>query len=107
MYICTSVVDLSKTRALALEDVEHVWLVRNSSELVEEHRRHARLPLVPTLVTPEGEALQDSTPMLEKLEQRHPVKSVYPQGTARFVCELLEEFGDERLGLRVEIAGEK
>lgn len=80
---------------LRYKELEHVWLVRNSADLIEEHRRVAKLPLVPTLVTPTGEALQDSTPMLEHLERLHGEKSIYPKGAARFVCELLEEFGDE------------
>ena len=59
-------------------------------------RKYAKLPLVPTLVSPEGEGLQDSTPIMEQMELRFPERSIYPKSAlGRFMTELLEEFGDE------------
>lgn len=80
---------------LRYKRIPHAWLVRNSAERMAEHQKYAKLPLVPTLVSPDGEALQDSTPMMEELEKRFPERSIHPPGLSKFVSELLEEFGDE------------
>ena len=75
--------------------IPHEWVVRNASNM-EEFRRHARLPLIPLVLTPEGEALQDSTPILERVEAAHPEPSIHPpEPVAAFVSALLEEYGDE------------
>ena len=70
--------------------------MRNSAERMQEHQKYAKLPLVPTLVTPEGKGLQDSTPIIEQLEVQFPERSIYPNSVvAKFMSQLLEEFGDE------------
>jgi len=47
-------------------------------------------------VTPGGEGIQDSTPILERFEAAHPEPSIHPgDPVAAFVSALLEEFGDE------------
>lgn len=72
----------------------HAWLLRSqSNELFE---KHAKLPLIPLIVSPDGESKQDSTPIMEWLESRHPEPSIHPSDPVlRFVSFLLEEFGDE------------
>lgn len=71
------------------------WLPRRG-EAESEFRRIARLPIVPTLVTPDGDVLQDSTPIIERLEAQHPKPSIHPpSATLAFLSALLEEFGDE------------
>jgi glutathione S-transferase len=79
------------------KDIDHVWLVRNSPELVAEYSKAAKLAIVPTVIMPDGTAVQDSTPMIEKLEAAFPSpRSVYPESVAlRFISALLEDFGDE------------
>lgn len=75
--------------------IPHEWIVRDSNSM-PEYQRYARLPIIPVVVTPEGEGLQDSTPIIEAIEQRVPEPSIYPADDAlRFLSELLEEFGDE------------
>lgn len=75
--------------------VPHVWLLRNGATRAE-YERHAKIPIVPLVVTPDGQALQDSTPLLERLEGVFPEPSVHPDGpTERFLSCLMEEFGDE------------
>ena len=55
-------------------------------------------PVIPVVGTPEGEVLQDSTEIIDALEQRHPDPSVVPEGPVqRFVGRLLELYGDEWL----------
>ncbi len=75
--------------------IPHEWIGR-SARNQEEFRRYAKLPLVPLVVTPDDRGMQDSTPILEKMEARYPEPSIYPDDpTAAFISALLEEFGDE------------
>lgn len=78
------------------KDIDHVWLVRNTPELGKEFAKAAKLPIVPTVIAPDGKALQDSTPIIEALEAANPAPSIHPQDAClRFLSELLEEFADE------------
>ena len=73
----------------------HEWIVRNVATQAE-YQKYAKLPIVPLVVTPEGEGVQDSTPILERFEAAHPEPSIHPSDpVAAFVSALLEEFGDE------------
>ena len=75
--------------------VAHTWLVRNMQNQAE-FEKVAKLPLVPAVASPEGEAMQDSTPIMEAVEARYPEPAGHPPGALlRFVSELLEEFADE------------
>src|SRR5262245_48903415 len=44
--------------------IPHEWVVRSAANM-DEFRRHAKLPLIPLVLAPGGEAMQDSTPILE------------------------------------------
>jgi len=75
--------------------IEHTWIPR-SPAVQAEFQKYAKLPLVPLVVTPKDEGLQDSTPILERIEAAHPEPSVLPDDPAlAFVSALLEEYGDE------------
>ncbi len=75
--------------------IPHQWIVRNAMTQAE-FQKYAKLPIVPLVVTPDGEGIQDSTPILERFEAAHPEPSIYPpDAIAAFVSTLLEEFGDE------------
>jgi glutathione S-transferase len=75
--------------------IPHQWIVR-STETQAEYQKHAKLPIVPLVVKPDGDGLQDSTPILEHFEAAHPDPSIHPgDPVAAFVSALLEEFGDE------------
>jgi glutathione S-transferase len=75
--------------------IPHRWINR-SADTQEEFQKHAKLPLVPLVVTPDDEGMQDSTPIIEQLEARYPDPSIHPADpVAAFVSVLLEEFGDE------------
>ena len=77
------------------KQIPHEWLLRNGEQL-EEYKKYARLPIVPTVATPEDEGLQDSTPIMEAMEENFPEPSIYPDDPdLRFLSQLLEEFGDE------------
>ena len=74
--------------------IPHEWLSRADDP--ETYQKHAKLPLIPLVVTPEGRGLQDSTPILEALEAEHPEPGVHPDDPSlAFLSALVEEFGDE------------
>jgi glutathione S-transferase len=80
---------------LRYKGIPHQWLERGPSNIAE-YQKHAKLPLIPLVVTPDGQGLQDSTPILEALEARFPEPSIHPADPAlAFLSALLEEFGDE------------
>ncbi len=57
-------------------------------------------PVIPVLITPEGETLQDTTVIIDALEQRYPDPSVYPSSPKQHLLALLLElYGDEWLKL--------
>ena len=60
--------------------------------------KYAKLPLIPIVAARRrDEGMQDSTPIIEKLEAKFPDPSIHPAGSdgAAFVSALIEEFGDE------------
>lgn len=55
-------------------------------------------PVIPVMITPEDACLQDTTEIIDALEQRHPGPSIYPDTPCqRLVALLLELYGDEWL----------
>jgi glutathione S-transferase len=75
--------------------IPHEWIVRGPEQQAE-FQKYAKLPLIPVVATPEDEGLQDSTPILEKLEAKFPEPSIHPADPAlAFLSALIEEFGDE------------
>jgi len=55
-------------------------------------------PVVPIIIGPQDETLQDSTDIIDELERRFPQASVYPQTVLqRLTSLLLELYGDEWL----------
>ena len=71
------------------------WLPRNlRTEKI--FRQHAQVQLIPILFLADGSSMQDSTPIIEYLEAKHPDPAIYPgDPSLRFLAALLEEFGDE------------
>jgi len=75
--------------------IDHEWVQRDQKAM-PEFQKYAKLPLIPLVVTPDGQAIQDSTPILEKTEAAHPEPSIHPDDPClAFLSALLEEFGDE------------
>lgn len=85
-----------KVRSLfRYKNIDHEWILRSPAVQVD-FQKYAKLPLVPLVVTPDGEGIQDSTPILERFEASHPEPSVTPEDPAlAFISALLEEYGDE------------
>ena len=75
----------------------HEWLLRSPANQ-PEFQKYAKLPLVPLVVTAEGEGIQDSTPIMERFEKEYPEPSLVPPDPAlAFLSALIEEYGDEWL----------
>jgi len=75
--------------------IPHQWILRNAASQAE-YEKLARMPIIPLVVTPEGAGIQDSTPIIDQMEQRYPEPSIHPDDpVARFISALIEEFGDE------------
>ena len=75
--------------------IAHDWLTR-TPENQAEYEAHARLPLVPLVITPESEGVQDSTPIMERFEAAFPEPASQPgDPMLAFLSALLEEYGDE------------
>jgi glutathione S-transferase len=75
--------------------IPHQWMVRDSTNEAE-FRQHAKLPLIPLVVTPDGRVLQDSTPIIEHFEASCAEPAIQPPDPARaFISALIEEYADE------------
>jgi haloalkane dehalogenase len=75
--------------------IPHEWVVR-SIDKMDEYNRYAKLPLIPLVVAPDDTAMQDSTPIIEKMEARVPEPALQPADPAlAFLSALVEEYGDE------------
>ncbi|HWN77136.1 MAG TPA: glutathione S-transferase family protein [Bradyrhizobium sp.] len=75
--------------------IPHRWILRNADSQAE-YEKHARMPIIPLVVTPEGKGIQDSTPIIDQMEKLYPEPSIHPDDTvAGFISALIEEFGDE------------
>ena len=77
------------------KQIPHEWIARDSTNQ-EEFARYAKLPLVPLVVTPDGQGMQDSTPIMEHFEELQSEPSIHPSDpTLAFLSALIEEYGDE------------
>jgi glutathione S-transferase len=75
--------------------IPHQWVLRNAASQAE-YEKHAKMPIIPLVVTPEDTGIQDSTPIIDQMEKRFPDPSIHPtEPVTRFVSALIEEFGDE------------
>jgi glutathione S-transferase len=75
--------------------IPHQWILRNADSQAE-YEKHARMPIIPLVVTPEGKGIQDSTPIIDQMEKLYPEPSIHPDDpVAGFISALIEEFGDE------------
>src|SRR6266403_4502447 len=75
--------------------IPHQWILRNADSQAE-YEEHARMPIIPLVVTPEGKGIQDSTPIIDQLEKLYPEPSIHPDDPlTNVISALVEEFGDE------------
>lgn len=76
------------------KNIPHEWKTRG--EAGDLFAKLARLPLIPLVVKPDESGIQDSTPIIEAMDEEFPTPSIHPEeSTSAFISALLEEFGDE------------
>ena len=76
------------------KEIPNQWIVRNADTMAD-YQKYAKIPIIPLVVTPDEQGLQDSTPIMEKMESLFPQNSTHPTDPiSKFVSLLLEEFGD-------------
>ena len=50
--------------------IPHQWILRNAASQAE-FEKHAKMPIIPLVVTPDGIGIQDSTPIIDHVEKLH------------------------------------
>lgn len=77
------------------KNIAHEWRPRTHKNL-PEFQKLAKLPLIPLVVGPNEEVLQDSTPIMDLMESRYPEISIKPENAElSYLSYLLEDYGDE------------
>ncbi len=77
------------------KEIPHKWIIRNATTQ-KDFDKLAKIQVVPLVLTPEGEVLQDSTPVIQKLEKAFTQKSITPkEPDTAFLSRLIEEYADE------------
>ena len=76
------------------KNIPHQWLQRSQHE--DAYKKVAKLPIIPAVATPDGQGMQDSTPIMDALDVQFPDPSIHPDDPAlAFLSVLIEEYGDE------------
>ena len=77
------------------KEIEHEWIERNL-KTQKAFSKLAKIQIVPLVHCPNGEVLQDSTPIILKMEEGFKNKRVIPESaTLSFLSRLIEEYADE------------
>ncbi|MEO1043569.1 MAG: glutathione S-transferase family protein [Pseudomonadota bacterium] len=80
---------------LKFKGIPYDWTNRNL-KTEKRFQQHANVQLIPLLFFPNGETMQDSTPIIERLDKEYPSPEIHPTDPALWYLScLLEEFGDE------------
>ena len=78
------------------KQIPHRWIVRNS-ETMADYQKYAKIPIVPLVVTPDEQGIQDSTPIMEAMEELFPESAYQLTHNALFPhnCMHIENLGGE------------
>ena len=60
----------------------HQWVLRNAASQAE-YEKHARVPIIPLVVTPDGTGIQDSTPIIDRIKSFIPNRRSIPATRSR------------------------
>ena len=75
--------------------IQFEWITR-SLKNEKLFQKHAKVQLIPLVFFPTGETMQDSTLIIERIENDQPENTIHPDDEALwFLSCLFEEFGDE------------
>ena len=77
------------------KEIDHEWIEKNL-KTQKAFSNLAKIQIVPLVHCPNGEVLQDSTPIILKMEEDFKNKRVVPESPAlSFLSRLIEEYADE------------
>ena len=77
------------------KEIEHEWIERNLKNQ-KAFSKLAKIQIIPLVHCPDGEVLQDSTPIILKMEEKFKNKLVVPKDPVlAFLSRLVEEYSDE------------
>ena len=80
---------------LRYKEIPHQWIIRNQ-QTQKEFNKLAKIQVIPLVVTPEQEVLQDSTPIIQTLEEKFSQNIKPPRHTPTpFISSHIDEYGDE------------
>src|SRR6185295_16084620 len=83
---------------LRYKEIPHRCIEPRWRDMVTLVYPNTGLMKVPVVQTPEGEWLQDSTPMIDWFERKYPQGAILPDDPFQaFFCRLLEDYADEWL----------
>ena len=75
--------------------IEHEWIERNLKNQ-KAFNKLAKVQIIPLVHCPDGGVLQDSTPIILKMEEKFKNRPVVPEEPAlSFLSRLMEEYADE------------
>ncbi|BFM15432.1 hypothetical protein R50073_16150 [Maricurvus nonylphenolicus] len=81
---------------LNYKGIPYKRITANMENMMGEIAERVGKPIVPVIITPDNQVLQDSTPMLEWFESQYPHNSAIPDDNRlAFIMWLVEEFADE------------
>ena len=67
------------------KQIPHQWIQRDA-ETTADYQKYAKIPIMPLVVTPDEQGLQDSTPIMEAIDERFPAPSTHPRIRSRDSC---------------------
>ena len=77
------------------KNIEHEWIERNL-KTQKTFNKLAKIQIIPLVLCPDGEVLQDSTPIILNMEKKFIKNPVVPEEPAlSLLSRLVEEYADE------------
>ena len=83
--------------------IPHQWILRNADSQAE-YEKYAKMPIIPLVVTPDGTGIQDSTPIIDRIEKLHPEPSIHPDDPVARLCFRVDRGIRRRVGQQMDVS---